>query len=166
MKNISLSILVFLVCATISLAQETKKETAGQSKADQAAKNTAPFSTNYFKSKDNQHLVFVLKFREGSFLRQEPKLELRTGKMKKVYTSGNFKVSWINNQGEELGNYSMEDPTVVRTWEKPEIKKIEKGEVEIKIPKDSRISMVLIFRDGKEINRWKLEDQVKRMVEQ
>lgn len=166
MKKLLIIIFVFLVSVAISFAQETKKEQAGQSKADQAAKNTATFSTDYFKNKENQHMVFVLKVEDGRISKEVPTLQLRTGKMKKVYTTGSFKVSWLNNQGEELGSYSMEDPTIVRTWEKPEIKKVEKGEFDIRIPKDSRISVLAISRDGKETNRWKVEEQVKRMVEQ
>jgi len=164
MKKLTI-ILAFLVSVAICFAQETTKEQAGQSKADQAAKNTAPFSTDYFKKKENQHIAFVLKIVEGRISREVPTLELRTGKMKKVYTTGSFKVSWLDNKGEEIGSYSMEDPTIARTWEKPEIKKVEKGKFEIKIPKDARISVLVLSNEGKELNRWKIEEQVKRIVE-
>jgi len=165
MKKILLTITGFLLILVTGYAQEVKEETQNQSKADVAAKNTQPFSTNYFQSKENQHFVVILNINDGMISRELPKVEMRPGKIQKKYTSGSFKVAWLSREGEELGNYSMEDPTIVRTWEKPEIKKIPKGKVELVLPKDSKISTLVLFQEGKETNRWSIEEQIKRISE-
>lgn len=165
MNKLIIIIVLLFSGATCSFAQDVKEENKILNKAEQAAKNTKPFSMDYFKNKDNQHFVLVVKISDGRISREVPSLELRQGKIQKVYTSGSFKVAWLNREGKEMGSYNMEDPTTVRTWEKPEIKKIKSGKVELKLPKDGSISTVIFSLEGKETNRWKIGEQVNKLIE-
>ena len=165
MKKTIFTITILLVYVLASIAQEPTEENKNQNKADVAAKNTDPFSTDYFQSKENQHFVAVVKVIDGAISREAPAMELRPGKIQKIYTSGSFKVSWLDAEGEEIGSYTMEDPTLIRTWEKPEIKKLQEGKVEIKLPKDLKISTLVLSSEDKILQRWRIDDQIKRLTD-
>ncbi len=165
MKKAIVTISVLLICFLSGIAQEITEENKNQNKADIAAKNTDPFTTNYFQNKEKQHFVAVVKVIDGTISREAPTVEKRPGRIQKIYTSGSFKVSWLDAEGKELGSYTMEDPTVIRTWEKPELKKLPEGKVEIKIPMEPRISTLVLSSEDKVIRRWKIDEQIKRLID-
>jgi len=164
MKTPGILLFILLLSAFTAFSQEVKQETIREKKARVAVEHTKPFSIDYFNQKKNQHLVMIAAITEGKISREQPVLELRPGKIEKVYTSGNFRVAWFNNEGKMLGSYNRPDPNIVRTWEKPGIKKIEKGKFEVRIPGDPQIATVTLSRDEKEIFRWNVAEQVKRLT--
>jgi hypothetical protein len=159
------TILIILFVSALNITAQVNEEEKTVDKAERAVRNTDDFSMEYFQKKENQHFVMIAEVIEGKVSRAMPEMELRPGNIQKRYTSGNFKVTWLDREGKELGSYRMEDPTTVRTWEDPEIKKIDQRKFEIVLPKDPRIATVVISRDEEVINRWNISERVKRLMD-
>ncbi len=83
---------------------------------DKAERNTAPFNPLFFKNKQAQHIAVKFQVLEGGRLRPVS-AQVRAGKMPHRFSGGKTVVSYRDEQGKELGRFSMHDPTMARSYE-------------------------------------------------
>jgi len=155
MENIKIYVLTMLCVISISFGHA---QTQQPNEIDKVEKNTAPFSLNYFSNKENGLYVLTVRVENTKILIDEKAtIEEVPGKL--PYNVGNFKVNVLDRQGELLSSFTMQDPMLVRSCEKEtgEVSLMEKGQIQIPLPKSKNIAAIDIFRDEKRVQRLNIE---------
>lgn len=151
MENIKFYVLAILCVISISFGYA---QTQQSNEIDKVEKNTSPFSLNYFSNKESSLYVLTARVQDKKIVIDEKATIVEVpGKL--PYNVGNFKVNVLDRQGELLSSFTMQDPMLVRSCEKEtgEVSLMEKGQIQIPIPKAKNIAQIDIFRDEKRVQR-------------
>ncbi|WP_417590542.1 hypothetical protein [Owenweeksia hongkongensis] len=157
--KLNLMVLFVLICAT-AFAQETPDQ-----QRDKVEKNTAPYSTDYFTRSGNSYYVMTLSVEKGKMVvDQNSKLEEVKGKF--PYQRGNLNVQVMDTKGERLANFFMPDPLVVRSCEGEgsETTPIQKGSIQIPLPKASNIGKIELVRGKQTVDRVDVSAVVEEFI--
>lgn len=153
------------MCTTLTIstsAQEQKNDSSKQDR-DRAEKNTAPFSMDYFNKPGNSYLVMTLQVDDGKLVVNE-NTRVQEVKGKMPYPSGNLNVKLIDQKGEVVNQYQMQDPLILRSCEdeKSELKPIQKGNVQIMLPRNGNVASIELSRGKETIQRVNVKDVIER----
>ena len=141
-------VLFVLICAT-AFAQETPDQ-----QREKVEKNTAPYSTDYFTKSGNSYYVMTLAVEKGKIV-VDKNSKLVEVKGKFPHQRGNLNVRVMSNKGERLANYFIPDPLVVRSCEgeDSETKPINKGSIQIPLPKAANIGTIELVKGKQTIDK-------------
>ena len=161
MKTINkINILLFLVSITFfSNAQETNEQ-----KRVNAEKHTAPFKIDYFSINKQSFYVLETQVINNKIVSDSlTKIIEVAGKL--PYSSGNFKVSILDENGEILQTLSMADPLEIRSCEegKNHIRQIGKGKIYIPLPKSSKITRLVFTKDKDTVGKIDIATLIEEM---
>lgn len=163
MKNLIISCLI-LVCISISIGYAQDTQSNDREKVE---KNTSQFSLDYFSKKENSFYVLTAIVIENKIVIDE-KTSVTEVPGKMPYEVGNFRVDVLDQQGERIAGYFMQDPMTVRTCEKEsgQVTTIQKGTIQIPMPKSRNIAALNISRDKKRIQRLDVRKVMERFLKQ
>ena len=141
------------------------QEGTSKSERERVEKSTSPFSTNYFAAANNSYYVITLAFEKGRVLVDE-KSRIVEVPGKFPYPSGNLNVKVLDRQGEKITDYFMQDPMIVRSCEEKgsSLMVLEKGTMQLLLPKSDKIAMIELIRNGKSIAKVNVSPVLARFL--
>ncbi|MCZ4319202.1 hypothetical protein O4H26_09380 [Aequorivita viscosa] len=145
------TIFFITACLLLSIAAQAQEENDEQKRA-LVEKNTTPFNLNYFSISENSFYVLeAMVVNNKIVIDSSATISVVPGKL--PYPSGDFKVSILDKQGNQILEYFMQDPLIARSCEgeKNHTTPLEKGRAYISLPKNNTISTLVFTRDKEQI---------------
>ncbi len=145
---------ILIICLCLLAGQHVTAQQKSQEDRKKAEKNTAPFSPDYFNIKKNSYYVLTTSFADNKLIIDDRTKIVEVGG-KFPYQSGQLNVRVMNREGKVITSYFMQDPMVIRSCdnEKSEVTRLEKGTVQIPLPRSSDIAMVELVKNKKSLGR-------------
>ena len=134
---------------------------------EKVEKSISAFNPAYFRDNDRKHITVFFDIVDGNLSISPRPAEIRPGRLPfRAASAGPFLVVYKNAEGKELGRYATEDPTVVRGFDssgdnKPSLKSIRDGTIEILLTANPAIATVEIGRIDGEPRSFSVSEQVK-----
>ncbi|MCB0464655.1 MAG: hypothetical protein KDC78_03115 [Aequorivita sp.] len=156
--------ILFLISACLFFTFSVKaQEENDEQKRDRVEKNTKPFNMNYFSKAENSFYVLEANVANNKIVIDSTATILVVpGKL--PYPSGNFKVSVLDNQGEKLTEYFIQDPLIARSCdgESNNLSPLETGRISIVLPKNNAIATLIFTRDKERVDTVDISDLIER----
>lgn len=164
MKKIKI-IFPALLCFMIAFSGMAQEDLKKQQK--EVEKNTSPFSLSYFNKAENSFFVISFMVENNKVIIDERiKIEEVAGKF--PYEVGNFTVVILDESGEQLFSYNMQDPLMVRACGDKEsvLQPMQKGVIHISVPDIEPIALLEFRRDEKVVDRLDLKEWITKYLEE
>jgi hypothetical protein len=163
MKNLKTILMLVLIFA-LSLGTQAQGDDS-KSDREKVEKSTAPFSMNYFNDESNRYFVMTLQVDKGKVLVNE-KAKLVEVRGKFPYQTGNLNVQVLDQQGEKLSSYFMQDQLIVRACEEKEgvTDLLNNGTIQFILPNSNRISSLVLSKNQNEVQRLEVRNVVENYL--
>lgn len=155
---------LFFLTACLLLTMTVKaQEENDEQKRDRVEKSTKPFNMNYFSTTENSFYVLEANVVDNKIVIDSTATILVVpGKL--PYPSGDFKITVLDKQGNQITEYFMQDPLIARSCEgeNDHLSPIDKGRISIAIPKNNAIGTLVFTRNKERVGTVEIGDLIVR----
>ena len=156
---------LLFICLCLLVNQIVLAQQKSQEDRERAEKNTAPFTMDYFNTNKNSYYVLTTSFEKNRLIIDE-KTRIVEVSGKFPYQSGQLNIRVMDRQGELISSYFMQDPMIVRSCddEESEVIQLEKGIMQIPLPRSSDIAILEFVKDEKSLGRTDIRQVVEEFL--